>query len=137
MTEAVSRRPLSLSAVASVLLGSCNYSRHLKRGLLVSPQRRDALIDHLCFFLQISQVILEPGDLLLFGPEARPKGRMSTATAAPASVVAAMMSPVPATLVALMFATHAITSFHWNLAVSRWIEAHAERALLDHDELLA
>lgn len=84
LTEALLQGP---SAVQSSLQLPAKF---LRRGLLLPLQGGDSLFDRRYLLLQALQVLLEPGDLLLCGPEAWPKGEMLTATAA--SVVMAMMA---------------------------------------------
>jgi hypothetical protein len=84
-----------------------------RRGLLLPLQRGDALFDRRYLLLQALQVLLEPGDLFLLGPEAWPKGEMLTAAAAAAAMpvmAAFVMASMPATMVPLRFTTHDITS---------------------------
>jgi hypothetical protein len=72
-------------------------------------QRGDALFDGFCFLPQALQILFEPGDLFLFGPEARPGAGMSTATAG----AAVMMAPMSAAMMALVSTTHILTSLYY------------------------
>ena len=84
LTEALLQGP---SAVQSSLQLPGKF---LRRELLLPLQGGDSLFGRRYLLLQALQVLLEPGDLLLCGPEAWPKGEMLTATAAAA--VMAMMA---------------------------------------------
>jgi hypothetical protein len=94
---------------------------HLLRGHLGPLHLGDALLNGFGLFLQTLQVLLQPGDPLLFGPEASPEvdrltasARTTVMSATTGSMVAwaaVMAAPMPAAGMTFIFTAHDITSF--------------------------
>ena len=96
--------------------GFWNGERHfgpspdLERPLFLSLQRGDTLLDGFLLLLQAVQVLFEPGDLFLLGPEAWSKAGVFATTAVAAAVTAVMVAVMTFTVMPLVSTRHVLTS---------------------------